>query len=123
MVLSILPKTNETHYPEHLLFSKYAQDSEFPSVFGRIEKTINCFRDLLTFSSSGQPRQGRQARFIPCLDFGFQYALIRNNRSKNFGVEYWPLPDSNSQWRPCSYIGGLLCPVTHISTLQLIIHL
>ena len=27
----------------------------------------------------------RQARFGPCLDFGFQYALIRNNRSKNLG--------------------------------------
>ena len=35
-------------------------------------------------------------RFGPCLDFGFQYALIRNNRSKNFGVEYWALPGSNS---------------------------
>jgi hypothetical protein len=28
---SILPKNNETHYPEHLLFLKYAQDSEFRS--------------------------------------------------------------------------------------------
>ena len=50
----------------------------------------------------GPPRQGRQARFDPCLDFGLQYALIRNNRSKNFGVEYWTLPGSNSPWRPWS---------------------
>ena len=27
-----------------------AQDSEFRSLFGRIEDTINCFRDLLTFT-------------------------------------------------------------------------
>ena len=40
----------KTHYPEHLFFSKYAQDSEFRSFFGRIEKTMNCFQDLLTFS-------------------------------------------------------------------------
>ena len=26
--------------------------------------------------------QGSQARFGPCLDFGYQYALIRNNQSK-----------------------------------------
>ena len=30
----------------------------------------------------GPPQQERQARFGPCLDFGFQYPLIRNNRSK-----------------------------------------
>ena len=40
----------------------------------------------------------------PCLDFGFQYSVIRNTRSKEFGVEYWALPDSNSPWRPCTYI-------------------
>ena len=50
---------------------------------------------------SGPPRQGRQARFSPCLDFGFQYTLIRNNWFKKFGVEYWTLPGSNSPWRPC----------------------
>ena len=26
----------------------------------------------------------------PCLDFGFQYSLIRNIWSKKFGAEYWP---------------------------------
>ena len=31
------------------------------------------------FELSGLPRQ---ARFCPCLDFGFQYALIRNKWSK-----------------------------------------
>ena len=35
---------------------------------------------------AGLPRQGRQARLGPCLDFGFQYALRRNNWSKNFEV-------------------------------------
>ena len=29
----------------------FTEDSEFPSFFGRIEETINCFRDLLTFST------------------------------------------------------------------------
>ena len=28
----------------------FTQDSEFRSFFGRIDETINCFRDLLTFS-------------------------------------------------------------------------
>ena len=31
---------------------------------------------------------------------GFQYAFIRNNQSKKFGIEYWALPGSNSPWRP-----------------------
>ena len=45
-------------------------------------------------SSTGAPRLARPPRF--CLDFGFQYALIRNNWSKKFGVEYWAFPGSNS---------------------------
>ena len=32
-----------------ILSKEEAQDSEFRSFFGRIEETINCFRDLLTF--------------------------------------------------------------------------
>ena len=32
---------------------------------------------------------GKAPRPGPCLDLGFQYALIRNNRSKEFGVEYF----------------------------------
>ena len=36
---------------------------------------------------------------LNCLDFGFQYTLIRNSWSKKFGVEYWALPGSNSPWR------------------------
>ena len=42
--------------------------------------------------------QSCRAAGLPCLDFGFQYALIRNNWSKKFGVEYWALPCSNSPW-------------------------
>ena len=34
-----------------ILSKEEAQDSEFRSFFWRIEETINCFRDLLTFSS------------------------------------------------------------------------
>ena len=52
--------------------------------------------------SSGAPRLARPPRPGPCLDFRFQYALIRNNRSKKFGVEYWVLPGSNSPWHPWS---------------------
>ena len=52
--------------------------------------------------NAGPPRLARPTRPGPCLDFGFQYALIRNNRSKKFGVEYWALPGSNSPWRPCN---------------------
>ena len=54
---------------------------------------------------SGPPWQARKARFGPCLDFGFQCALIRNNRSKKFGLEYWALPGSNLHWHPC-YVSG-----------------
>ena len=50
---------------------------------------------------TGPPRQARQARFGPCLDFGFQYAFLTNNRSNKFVVENWTLPDSNSPWWPC----------------------
>ena len=53
---------------------------------------------------TGSPRQARQARFSPWLDLGFQYALIRNNWSKIFGVEYWALPGSYSPWRPCKIL-------------------
>ena len=34
-----------------ILRKEHAQDSEFRSFFGRIEETINCFRELLTFNS------------------------------------------------------------------------
>ena len=40
-------KPNEAQYSEE---KKLRTDSEFRSFFGRIEDTINCFRDLLTFS-------------------------------------------------------------------------
>ena len=33
----------------------------------------------------------RQPRFDPCLDFGFQPTLMRNNWSKKIVVEYWTL--------------------------------
>ena len=45
----------------------------------------------------------------PCLDFGFQYALLGNNGSNKFGVEYWALPGSNLLWRPWPY-----CEVTRL---------
>ena len=35
--------------------------------------------------SSGPPQLARHPSPGPCLDYGFQYALIRNNWSKNFG--------------------------------------
>ena len=42
--------------------------------------------------------------------------LIRNNRSKNFGVEYWALPGSNSPWRPCySNLGGQIMPTSAVT--------
>ena len=49
---------------------------------------------------SGPPRLAMPQRPGPCLDFRSQYALIRNNQSKKFGVEYRALSDSNSPWRP-----------------------
>ena len=41
---------------------------------------------VLTHFCSGElPRQARQAMFGSCLDFWFQYILIRNNWSENLG--------------------------------------
>ena len=37
-----------------ILIKEDAQDSEFRSFFGRIEETINCFRDLLTYIDKTQ---------------------------------------------------------------------
>ena len=37
---------------------------------------------------TGSPRLARPPRPGPCLEFVFQYTLIRNNRPKNLGVEY-----------------------------------
>ena len=48
MVSSILPKNEQNSLLILSIFS--TQDSEFRSFFGRIEETINCFRDLLTFN-------------------------------------------------------------------------
>ena len=50
---------------------------------------------------TGVPRLTRPPRPGPCLDFGFQYALIRNNQPKKIGVEHRTLTSSNSRWRPC----------------------
>ena len=49
MVSSILPKTNENHFPEHFFLYRDAQDSDFRSFFGRVRKNIICLRDFLTF--------------------------------------------------------------------------
>ena len=48
MVSSILPKKNERKNSTLLLW--YLRSNCFHSFFGRIEETINCFWDLLTFS-------------------------------------------------------------------------
>ena len=49
---------------------------------------------------AGVPRLARPPMPGPCLDFEFQYPLIRYNRSKKLGVEYWALPGSNSRGAP-----------------------
>ena len=51
-------------------------------------------------ATPGPPRLARPPRPGPCLDFGFQYALIRNNRSKKFWVEHRALPGSDLPWLP-----------------------
>ena len=53
MVSSILPK-NKQDYPVLSIFC--TQDSEFFSFFGRIEETIICFRDCLTFSTNANKK-------------------------------------------------------------------
>ena len=46
------------------------------------------------YEAAQPPRPG------PCLNYGFQYALIRNNQSKKIGVKHWALSASNLPWRP-----------------------
>ena len=54
--------------------------------YGMIEKLILSYgviEKLIPYRVLPRPpRQARQARFGPCLDFGFQYALKRNKPSK-----------------------------------------
>ena len=69
--------------------------------------------------SSGPPRQGRQARFGPCLDFGFQYALIRNNWSKKI---WGRIMGSNSPWHPCSLSFSLVCVTLRSVFIYLHLH-
>ena len=42
------------------LTQEEAQDSEFRSFFGRIEETIICFRDLLTFRKRKEDRNSNR---------------------------------------------------------------
>ena len=62
---------------------------------------MNANENELVRQSPGPPLLARPPRPGPCLDFEFQYSLIRNNRSKKFGEEYWALSGSNLPWRPC----------------------
>ena len=55
----------------------------------------------------------------PCLDFGFQYALIRNNRSKKFGVEYWAWLKFAVASRNKYYLGLCLRPSLDILLLDI----
>ena len=50
----------------------------------------------LSYFYSGPPRLARPPRPGPCLDFGFQYALIN-----------WTLPGSNSPWRGVPAISAI----------------
>ena len=50
MVSSILPKNEQKIIILSISYREDAQDSDFLLVFGRIEDTINCFRDFLTFT-------------------------------------------------------------------------
>jgi hypothetical protein len=73
-----------------------------PIVF--LDRKVNLLLTALNTNSlqlmpTGAPRLARPPRPEPCLDFGFQYAFIRNNWSKKFGVEYRALPGLNSPWR------------------------
>ena len=75
------------------------------SFFTRYSLGLRCFWKKesiqlafkVTKPSTGPPWLAR-----PCLDFEFQYDLIRNNWSNKFGIEYWALPGSNTPWHPCT---------------------
>ena len=60
--------------------------------FGYIDYTIH-----IRAATAGK---APKAWALPAV-FVFQYTHIRNNGPKNFGIEYWALPGSNSPWRPC----------------------
>ena len=69
MIFSILPKFKKLTKLS-ILRKKEAQDSEFRSFFERIEDTINCFRDLLTFSSMAAQSA------VECVVFGSGICVI-----------------------------------------------
>jgi hypothetical protein len=52
MISSILPKTNEKTKKNQPNITMIPQVNFFLFVFGRIEDTIICFRDLMTFSQT-----------------------------------------------------------------------
>ena len=52
-----------------ILSKEEGQESDFHSFFGRIEDTINCFRDLLTFRNSSEymTAEFRNGHTVPLL--------------------------------------------------------
>ena len=71
--------------------------------------------------NAGPPRLARPPRPESCLEFGFQHALIRNNRSKNLGYNIGPClaqicrggPEMVAKNFPCLS----LLTVTHVNAL------
>ena len=57
-------------------------------------------------------------RFDPCLDFRFQYALIRSNWPKTFEVEYWTLSGSNGPGMPYGYLSDTEQSILRSKTIR-----
>ena len=75
MVSSILPKNERKKFD---FTSMIPQVELFSFVFGRIEETINCFRDLLTFSCWTKFGNSDHCAFVNM--FGF---LVKNRSASN----------------------------------------
>ena len=82
---------------ESFTFFEALQKPFFPQI---PNVSVNWIEWSNSMWATGAPRLAKPPRPGPCLDFAFQYDLIRNNQSKKFGVEYWALPGSNLPWSP-----------------------
>ena len=76
-----------SHYAHS--FSQSATEATGEQIHDRLTKFLaSIYSHFITVCYPGPPRLARPPRPGPSLDFGFQYALIRNNRSQKIGLEY-----------------------------------
>ena len=90
MVSSILPKTNKNHYPEHFSHIEMPRIVSLVHFFGKIEDTIICFRDFLTFNSCLDDKQ-HQYKYLdtnPTIYMALSSKYLCCNLRKYLGMNF-----------------------------------